>query len=697
MLGVGISNVISLFSGIALFLFGMALMGDGLKQVAGNKLELILYRLTGSPVKGFLLGTGVTAVIQSSSATSVMVVGFVNSGMMKVRQSISIVLGAILGTSITGWIICLSDIGSTGGWMDLFSTATLTGVISVIGIVLRMASKDPAKKHIGDILMGFAVLMFGMSTMSAAVSPLRDDPTFIRILTSFSNPFLGILFGTLFTCVLQSASAAVGILQALASTGIIDFSIALPIIMGIAIGAAMPVLLSAIGASVDGKRTAMVYLVAEVTGVILFAAIYYTLDALIRFPFADRIMTSVSIAFVNTVFRFIKVVALLPFTQQIEKAVNLLVRDKPQQKTVEPEAMRLEERFIQHPALAIEQSRLTINAMAEEAKRNFVEAVALLHGYSDERFRLVENLETSVDRYEDKLGTYLVKVTEREMTAKQNAEVSKFLHTISDFERISDHALNIAEGARELHQKNLSFSDAAAGNGLCLGSIVALVFTFLYYWLRGLIKFEKSMESIPNGFIQMISPILILCFAWTLCGLCRDDGLQVGEFVKGVMAGTGSLAKFLPAVIFIVACFIGFATGTSWGTIGIMVPLVCAVFDWNSQVTLLSIGLAASCAGGVCGDHLSPISDTTIMASAGAHCYHLNHVSTQIPYGVTVAAVSFVSFIIAGLVQNVVICMIIAIALMIVTLFVIKAVVAKKHAAVIAEIAAANKAHYAAK
>lgn len=458
----GISNVISLFSGIALFLFGMALMGDGLKQVAGNKLELILYRLTGSPIKGFLLGAGVTAVIQSSSATSVMVVGFVNSGMMKVRQAVSIVLGAILGTSITGWIICLSDIGSTGGWLDLFSTATLTGVISVIGIVLRMAGKDPAKKHIGDILMGFAVLMFGMSTMSAAVSPLRGDPTFIRILTSFSNPFLGILFGTLFTCVLQSASAAVGILQALASTGIIDFSIALPIIMGIAIGAAMPVLLSAIGASVDGKRTAMVYLVAEVTGVVLFAVIYYGLDALIRFPFTSQIMTSVSIAFVNTVFRFIKVIALLPFTRQIEKAVDLLVRDKPEQKTVAPEAMRLEERFIQHPALAIEQSRLTINAMAEESKRNFVEAVALLHGYTDERFKLVEALESSVDRYEDKLGSYLVKVTEREMTAKQNAEVSKFLHTISDFERISDHALNIAEGAKELHQKNLAFSDAAA-------------------------------------------------------------------------------------------------------------------------------------------------------------------------------------------------------------------------------------------
>ena len=242
------------------------------------------------------------------------------------------------------------------------------------------------------------------------------------------------------------------------------------------------------------------------------------------------------------------------------------------------------------------------------------------------------------------------------------------------------------------HNFIMSFSDASAGPGLCLGSIVAIVFTFIYYWLRGLIGFEKSFESVPNGFIQMVSPILILCFAWTLCGLCRDNGLQVGTFVEGVMANTGDLAKFLPAVIFIVACFIGFATGTSWGTIGIMVPLVCAVFDWTTQVDLLSIGLAASCAGGVCGDHLSPISDTTIMASAGAHCYHLNHVSTQIPYGVTVAAVSFVSFIIAGLVQNVVICMIIAIALMIVTLFVIKAIVAKKHAGIFQEMAEADKA-----
>ena len=244
------------------------------------------------------------------------------------------------------------------------------------------------------------------------------------------------------------------------------------------------------------------------------------------------------------------------------------------------------------------------------------------------------------------------------------------------------------------HNFIMAFSDASAGVGLCLGSIIAIVFTFVYYWCRGLIGFEKSFESIPNGFIQMISPILILCFAWTLCYLCRDDGLQVGAFVERVMANTGNLAKFLPAVIFIVACFIGFATGTSWGTIGIMVPLVCAVFNWDTQITLLSIGLAASCAGGVCGDHLSPISDTTIMASAGAHCFHLNHVATQLPYGVTVAAVSFVSFILAGLIQNAVICMIIAIVLMIVTLLVIKAIVSKKHAGIFEKMAAADKALY---
>ena len=242
------------------------------------------------------------------------------------------------------------------------------------------------------------------------------------------------------------------------------------------------------------------------------------------------------------------------------------------------------------------------------------------------------------------------------------------------------------------HDFIMSFSDASAGPGLCLGSIVAIVFTFIYYWLRGLIGFEKSFESVPNGFIQMVSPILILCFAWTLCGLCRDNGLQVGTFVESVMANTGELAKFLPAVIFIIGAAIGFATGTSWGTIGIMAPIVVQVFNYDVQPTLCTIGLAAACAGGVMGDHCSPISDTTIMASAGAHCYHLNHVFTQIPYALTVAGVSFVSFILAGLIQNVVINLAIAVVLMIATLLVIRAIVAKKHAGIFQEMAEADKA-----
>ena len=494
-----IANLISLLSGIALFLFGMALMGDGLKKVAGNKLEVILFRLTGSPLKGFLLGTGVTAVIQSSSATSVMVVGFVNSGMMKVRQAISIVMGAILGTSITGWIICLSDLGGGGGWVDLFSTATLTGVISVVGIVLRMFSKSQTKRHIGDILMGFAVLMFGMSAMSEAVSPLRSDPTFLRILTTFSNPLLGILFGTLFTCVLQSASAAVGILQALASTGVIDFSMALPIIMGIAIGAALPVLLSAIGANVDGKRTAMVYLVVEVVGVIFWAAAFYLVNAFVQFDFMSMTMSSVSIAFVNTLFRFVKVVILLPFIDVIEKVVDLLVKDKPVQAEATDETIRLEERFIQHPALAIEQSRITINSMAAEAQENLAEAMRLLHHYSDEGYRTVVEMEQVVDRYEDRLGSYLVKLTGQELSSKQNEDASKFLHTISDFERISDHALNIAETAKEMREKSIVFSDDALRElGVLENALAEIVHITVNAFIRNDLAVASRVEPLEE-------------------------------------------------------------------------------------------------------------------------------------------------------------------------------------------------------
>ena len=319
--------MISLLGGVALFLFGMTLMGDGLKKVAGNKLEIILYKLTSTPLKGVLLGTGVTAVIQSSSATSVMVVGFVNSGMMQVRQAIGIVLGSILGTSITGWILCLSNI-SGSGWVSLLSTATLTGVVAVVGIVLRMFCKDLAKHHIGDILLGFAVLMYGMSSMSGAVAPLKDSAAFIQLLTRFSNPLLGVLVGTVFTCILQSASAAVGILQALAITGTITFSVAFPITLGIAIGAAVPVLLSSLGASVKGKRTAYVYLLIDVIGAVVWGVVFYAVNAAVHFPFTDTTMTTVSIALLNTIFRFATVLLLTPMIPLLEKLVSFLFPDK---------------------------------------------------------------------------------------------------------------------------------------------------------------------------------------------------------------------------------------------------------------------------------------------------------------------------------------------------------------------------------
>lgn len=455
----GVSNILELLGGVALFLFGMALMGDSLKKVAGNKLELILFRLSSTPLKGILLGTGVTAVIQSSSATSVMVVGFVNSGMMKVRQAIGVVMGAIIGTSITGWIICLSDLGGgASGWLELLSTDTLTAVIAVIGIILRMFAGSSTKKHVGEILLGFAVLMFGMRAMSGAVYELRSSEVFINMLTTFSNPLLGILLGLVFTSVIQSASAAVGILQALAITGAIRFDIALPIIMGIAIGAAVPVLLSALGASADGKRTALSYLLVDTLGVIVFSVIFYALNAVIGFSFMSMAMSAVSLALLNTVFRFVIVILLAPFIPQLEKLGRLIIRDKTSGGEELQDFERLEERFLNHPALAVEQSRLTVNAMAEKAKENLFDAFSLIGAYSGEGFDRVNRLEDIVDKYEDKLGTYLIHITSHELNSELNGAVGKYLHTINDFERISDHALNIAECAKELHDKEITFS-----------------------------------------------------------------------------------------------------------------------------------------------------------------------------------------------------------------------------------------------
>ncbi len=455
-----VADVISLLGGIALFLFGMSLMGEGLKKVAGSRLELVLYKLSSTPLKGVLLGTGVTAVIQSSSATSVMVVGFVNSGMMKVKQAIGVIMGAILGTSVTGWILCLSSLEGGSGVVQLLSTEVLTGIVAVVGIILRMFTGKTSNRYVGEILLGFAVLMYGMSAMSGAVSPLRESEAFIRILTSFSNPILGILVGLVFTSVLQSASAAVGILQALAITGAVTFEVALPIVMGIAIGAAVPVLLSALGANLNGKRTAFIYLLIDVLGVLIWALLFYGANAIIHFTFLDAVLSSVSIALMNTLFRLATVIVLLPCIGLMERMVELLFPDDGS-AAEEQEMDRLEERFLQHPALSIEQSRLVTNSMAERAEGNLLMAVGLRNRWSDKDFRMVGETESVIDRYEDKLGTYLMKITSKSLSQSQSEEVSKYLHTISDFERISDHALNISEAAKEIHDKDLQFSPEA--------------------------------------------------------------------------------------------------------------------------------------------------------------------------------------------------------------------------------------------
>ena len=453
-----VAQIASLFTGVALFLFGMSLMGDGLKRVSGNKLEPILFRLTGTPLKGILLGAGVTAVIQSSSATSVMVVGFVNSKMMKVKQAIPVILGAILGTSITGWVICLSYMDGAKGISSIFSTATLTGIIAVSGIVLRMFTKNQHRRYIGDIMLGFAVLMVGMSTMSGAVSGLGEQEWFTGMLTSMSNPFLGILAGVLFSTMLQSASAAVGIVQALSFTGVMTFDSSLPLLMGITIGASVPVLLSALGATRDGKRTAVSYLAASTMGVMVLASIFYIAEAIFTFPFLDKIMNPMSLALVNTILRLSVLCLLAPFTDVLEAIANLVVPEKQEEKD---RAFRLEERFLAHPALAIEQIRLTISDMATKTEEAILTSIGLLNHYSDSVFSQVLDLETVGDRYEDALGSYLVKLTGQELTESQGRSASLYLHTLSDFERISDHARNLAQNFQECHQKNIHFSDEA--------------------------------------------------------------------------------------------------------------------------------------------------------------------------------------------------------------------------------------------
>ena len=455
------SMILSLLCGVSLFLFGMSLMGDGLKLAAGNKLEAFLYKMTNTPLKGVALGTGVTSVIQSSSATTVMVIGFVNSGMMKLKQAIGIIMGVNIGTSITGWILCLSYIEGSNGIASILSTATISAVVAVVGIIFRMFCKRTLHKNIGNIMLGFAILMTGMQMMSGAVSPLRESPVFIKMLTMFSNPIAGILVGIAFTAVLQSASATVGVLQALSVTGILTFASAFPIVLGIGVGAACPVLISAVGANKNGKRTALVYLINDLFGLILWSVVFYTANAIVHFTFMDMTMTPVAIALLNTVFRLATVIVLFPFIPKVEKLVCWLVKDNQEDLEDEADFDLLEERLLNYPALAIAQCHRVMNGMSKKLRKNVNRAMNLLNDYQQDKYDKVQRKEDLIDKYESRLGEYLIQLTKREMNTAQTRQASLYLHTINDFERIGDHASYIAHMSSEMHDNHTNFSQEA--------------------------------------------------------------------------------------------------------------------------------------------------------------------------------------------------------------------------------------------
>ena len=461
----GIENVLSLLCGLALFLYGMDVMGEGLKRSAGNRLKVFLGKMTSSPIKGFFLGLIVTLVIQSSSATTVMVVGFVNSGIMTLLQSVGVIIGANLGTAITAWLTALNSLGGDGGKeltgaLSVLKPSSWVPIVAVLGICLLMFSKKSKKKDLGAILLGFAVLMKGMDFMSDAVGPLKHNEAFTGILTMFGKyPFLAILAGLVLTAIVQSSSASVGILQALTMTGAITYGAAIPIVMGQNIGTCVTAMLSSLGANKNGKRAAVIHLSFNVIGVAVVSLLFYSLDAFISFSFLDGFIDAWGVAIVHTVFKLISIVLIGPFYRQLEKLSRVIIRDKADD---EESTSLLDERLLDTPAVAVERAAQVTRDMAAISYQAMQEAFLLIdENYDPKRAELVRELEGKVDGYEDALGSYLVKVSACQLDDKNSAEVTKLLHIIGDFERISDHAVNIAESVEELRDKKISFSDEA--------------------------------------------------------------------------------------------------------------------------------------------------------------------------------------------------------------------------------------------
>ena len=452
-----IFSVFQMAGGLALFLYGMHVMGDGLEKQAGGKLKTVLEKLTANPIKGFLLGAAVTAVIQSSSATTVMVVGFVNAGIMKLSQAIGIIMGANVGTTITSWILSLTGLQGDSFWIQLLKPTSFSPIIAFLGILLIMFSKKESKKDLGSTLVGFAVLMFGMEQMSSAVEPLADVPEFTNILLIFSNPLLGVLCGALLTAVIQSSSASVGILQALSATGSVTYSSAIPIILGQNIGTCVTALISSIGANKNARRAAVVHLYFNLIGSGLFLAIFYLLNGILHFSFYGQPIDRLGIAVVHTCFNLLSTLTLLPFTKLLEKLAYLTIRD-----TANDEKFQiLDERFLASPAVAIHQCQKMAVSMAKLAQHSLYQAIGLVGSYDEKIAYSIEEGEDQIDMYEDKLGTYLVRLSSKNLTIEESREISKLLHVIGDFERIGDHAVNILKSAKEMQVKKYAFSEQA--------------------------------------------------------------------------------------------------------------------------------------------------------------------------------------------------------------------------------------------
>ena len=457
-----IFSILTLIGGLALFLYGMDVMGDGLKKLAGGKLESILSRLTSNKWLGFLLGFIVTAVIQSSSATTVMLVGFVNSGIMKLGQTISIIMGANIGTTVTSWLLSLTGISGSTWFLKLLKPESFTPILAAIGVVMIMMAKRDKNKNIGTILVGFAVLMFGMETMSGSVEGLRENEAFVNMLTMFSNPIMGILVGTIFTAIIQSSSASIGILQALALTCVIPHSTAIPVLLGMNIGTTITPIISSISGNTESRRVAFSCLYIKMIGVVIVTTAFYMLYYLTDFidPFMNANATVFTIAISHTLFNVISTIILIPFCSLIEKLSIQTIKGTA--KAQAPDAFdTLDERFLEIPSFAVEKCRDLVCDMAKIAADSFSNATVLMSDYSAEKFAEIMDQEKLVDKYEDKTSTYLVKIAAANMSAKDSKIVTELLHCIGDIERISDHAVNIAEVAQEMHEKGISFSEQA--------------------------------------------------------------------------------------------------------------------------------------------------------------------------------------------------------------------------------------------